>query len=81
MALLRPTECDGRSPGVSNADDGLGAIPLMPTLLPWPPDPALTLITGPLFSGKYYVCEVKHLFDGEGLRTEFVAERPGLGKP
>lgn len=37
---------------------------------------------GPLFDGKYYVTEVKHLFDGgKGLRTEFVAERPGLGKP
>ncbi len=37
---------------------------------------------GPLFSGKYYVCEVKHLFDGaKGLRTEFVAERPGMGSP
>jgi len=37
---------------------------------------------GPLFSGKYYLAEVKHLFDGAvGLRTEFVAERPGLGRP
>jgi phage protein D len=36
---------------------------------------------GPLFSGKYYVSEVKHLFDGtRGMRTEFVAERAGLGK-
>jgi phage protein D len=35
---------------------------------------------GPLFSGKYYLSEVRHLFDGtRGLRTEFVAERPGLG--
>jgi len=34
---------------------------------------------GPLFSGKYYVSEVRHVFDGgKGLRTEFVAERPGL---
>jgi uncharacterized protein len=36
---------------------------------------------GPLFSGKYYLTSVKHLFDGIfGLRTEFTAERPGLGK-
>jgi phage protein D len=37
---------------------------------------------GPLFSGKYYLAEVRHRFDGKGaLRTEFVAERPGLGRP
>ena len=36
---------------------------------------------GPLFSGKYYLTEVRHLFDlARGLRTEFNAERPGLGK-
>lgn len=36
---------------------------------------------GPMFSGKYYVAEVRHLFDGtEGLRTEFTAERPGIGR-
>lgn len=36
---------------------------------------------GPLFNGKYYLTEVMHLFDGvHGLRTEFTAERPGLGK-
>jgi len=35
---------------------------------------------GPLFSGKYYVTEVVHLFDSvKGLRTEFSAERPGIG--
>jgi hypothetical protein len=35
---------------------------------------------GPLFSGKYYVCEVRHRFDGQrGLRTEFRCERPGIG--
>ena len=35
---------------------------------------------GPLFSGKYYVVEARHLFDGvHGLRTEFTAERPGIG--
>jgi uncharacterized protein len=35
---------------------------------------------GPLFSGKYYVTEARHLFDnGKGLRTEFSAERPGIG--
>jgi phage protein D len=37
---------------------------------------------GPLFSGKYILTEVRHLFEGQrGLRTEFVAERPGLGNP
>jgi phage protein D len=37
---------------------------------------------GPLFKGDFYVAEVRHLFDGKaGLRTEFVAERPGLGQP
>ena len=37
---------------------------------------------GPLFSGKYYLSEVRHLFDGaRGIRTEFKAERPGLGRP
>ncbi|MCA1564720.1 MAG: hypothetical protein LC803_03490 [Acidobacteria bacterium] len=36
---------------------------------------------GALFSGKYYVTEVKHLFDNsKGLRTEFRAERPGIGR-
>ena len=36
---------------------------------------------GPLFNGKYTLVEVKHLFDGaKGLRTDFVAERPGLGR-
>jgi phage protein D len=34
---------------------------------------------GPLFSGKYYVSEVRHLFDALGLRTEFTVERPGVG--
>jgi phage protein D len=37
---------------------------------------------GPLFSGKYYLSEVRHLFDLRlGLRSEFTAERPGLGQP
>jgi len=37
---------------------------------------------GPLFSGKYYLSEVRHRFDGvRGLRTEFSAERAGLGRP
>jgi uncharacterized protein len=37
---------------------------------------------GPLFSGKYYLTEVMHLFDGtHGIRTEFSGERPGLGRP
>ena len=36
---------------------------------------------GPLFNGKYYVAEVKHIFDmAKGIRTEFRAERLGLGK-
>ena len=36
---------------------------------------------GPLFSGKYYVVEVKHIFDlAKGLRTELRAERLGIGK-
>ena len=36
---------------------------------------------GPLFNGKYYLAEVRHLFDGaSGFRSEFTAERPGLGK-
>jgi phage protein D len=36
---------------------------------------------GPLFDGKYYLSEVRHLFDGvRGIRTEFTAERPGLGR-
>jgi hypothetical protein len=36
---------------------------------------------GPLFSGKYYVAEVRHIFDARGIRTEFTGERPGLGRP
>jgi phage protein D len=37
---------------------------------------------GPLFSGKYYLSYVKHIFDGkQGYLTEFTAERPGLGTP
>lgn len=37
---------------------------------------------GPLFSGKYYLSEIRHRFDGaRGIRTEFAVERPGLGKP
>lgn len=36
---------------------------------------------GPLFNGKYYVTEVRHMFDmRRGLRTEFKAERPGIGR-
>ncbi len=36
---------------------------------------------GPLFSGKYDVVEVSHRFDaGHGLWTEFVVERPWLGR-
>jgi uncharacterized protein len=37
---------------------------------------------GPLFDGEYYVTEVRHVFDPVlGSRTEFGAERPGLGRP
>jgi len=37
---------------------------------------------GPLFDGEYYVTDVRHVFDPVlGLRTEFGAERPGIGKP
>jgi hypothetical protein len=36
---------------------------------------------GPLFDGKYYVTRSRHLFDSRtGLRTQFTAERPGIGK-
>lgn len=36
---------------------------------------------GPLFSGRYTVAAVRHRFDGKGgLRTEFDAERPGIGQ-
>lgn len=36
---------------------------------------------GPLFEGKYYLTEVRHLFDlAKGLRTEFTGERPGIGR-
>jgi uncharacterized protein len=39
---------------------------------------------GPLFSGKYYLASVKHVFDGgsdtPGFLTEFTAERSGIGK-
>lgn len=35
---------------------------------------------GALFNGKYYLADVQHLFDGPGgFRSEFTAERPGLG--
>ncbi|MDH5264564.1 MAG: contractile injection system protein, VgrG/Pvc8 family [Betaproteobacteria bacterium] len=37
---------------------------------------------GPLFAGKYYVAATCTRFDSQrGLRTEFTAERPGLGRP
>lgn len=36
---------------------------------------------GKLFNGKYYVAEIAHIFDSKkGLRTEFRAERLGIGK-
>jgi uncharacterized protein len=35
---------------------------------------------GSLFNGKYYVADVRHVFDGAGgFLTQFVSERPGLG--
>jgi phage protein D len=38
--------------------------------------------TGPLFSGEYYVSEVRHVFDTVmGMRTELEVERPWLGRP
>jgi uncharacterized protein len=37
---------------------------------------------GALFSGRYYVAGLRHLFDREmGLRSEIIVERPGLGQP
>jgi hypothetical protein len=34
-----------------------------------------------MFDGKYYLTEIKHLFDSaKGLRTEFTAERAGVGR-
>jgi Bacteriophage probable baseplate hub protein len=36
---------------------------------------------GPLFEGEYYVTQVTHVFDAAlGVRTEFGAERPWLGR-
>jgi uncharacterized protein len=36
---------------------------------------------GPLFNGTYYLAELNHLFDAtNGLRSELVLERPGLGR-
>jgi hypothetical protein len=36
---------------------------------------------GPLFDGKYYVTRARHLFDQRmGLRTQFTAERAGIGR-
>jgi len=37
---------------------------------------------GKLFNGKYYVAEIAHIFDSvKGFRTEFRAERTGIGQP
>lgn len=37
---------------------------------------------GALFSGKYYVSQVRHVFDSRnGIRTEFTGERPGISQP
>jgi phage protein D len=36
---------------------------------------------GQLFSGKYYITEVRHIFDyANGMRTAFTCERPGIGR-
>jgi phage protein D len=36
---------------------------------------------GPLFDGKFYVTRARQMFDGRtGYRTQFSAERPGIGK-
>jgi hypothetical protein len=36
---------------------------------------------GPMFSGKYYLAQVRYVFDGvHGMRVEFAAERAGLGQ-
>lgn len=36
---------------------------------------------GPMFDGRYTLVEVTHRFDGErGLRSEFLVERPGVGR-
>jgi len=36
---------------------------------------------GPLFDGKYYLTSVRHVFEGNGgMRVEFEAERPGIGR-
>ncbi len=36
---------------------------------------------GKIFNGKYYVAEIAHIFDNaKGFRTEFRAERTGIGK-
>jgi hypothetical protein len=35
---------------------------------------------GPIFDGVYHLVATRHLFTvGEGYRTEFDAERPGVG--
>jgi phage protein D len=37
---------------------------------------------GPLFGGEYFITDIRTVFDPIlGLRTEFGAERPGLGRP
>jgi uncharacterized protein len=36
---------------------------------------------GALFSGRYYLAQVRHVFDGvNGIRTEFTGERAGIGR-
>lgn len=36
---------------------------------------------GALFTGKYYLSQIRHVFDGEnGIRTEFTGERSGMGR-
>jgi phage protein D len=39
-------------------------------------------LVGPLFNGKYYLSEVKHIFDNaKGYRVCFCGERAGIGQP
>jgi phage protein D len=53
------------------------------------PDPRLRVgatveidLVGPLFNGKYYLSEVKHIFDNaKGYRVCFCGERAGIGQP
>jgi uncharacterized protein len=49
-----------------------------------PGKPVTVAGLGPIFSGTFRLREVRHVFDdadGQGLRTEFEAERPVIGRP